>query len=282
VKFRRHGDDRDDVVWPQSIRDPEIKPYVGWMLGSVDTIEKVDDHITVTLKNNDAFWQYVTATKPGVISRPSRRPTRDIGKPDVGVIGTGPFKFELVSGDRIVLTQRRLLGQGQRRPYLNRRSRSRRTRPRTAGLQTGELSAVIGAIPGDQLPLVQGMADVDLQLTDSYLTDFIAFNTQVPPFDNVKLRQALNHAVDKVGVRTVSLGDFAVDAKATQVGQAMWLFNADLWSAAFETLPDYAVDMEEGRRAAGESGVADQLDGKTITVDRTHAHRAGARLQDAS
>ena len=83
-------------------------------------------------------------------------------------------------------------------------------------------------------------------------------------------------------MRTVSLGDFAVDARATQVGQAMWLFNEDLWSAAFETLPDYAVDMEKAAALLAESGVADQLDGKVITVDENPVRIAQAlALQDA-
>ena len=123
---------------------------------------------------------------------------------------------------------------------------------------------------------------MDLQLTDIFLTDFIAFNTQVPPFDNVKVRQALNYAVDKVGVRTVSLGDFAVDARATQVGPAVWLFDTELWSAAFETLPDYAFDMEKAAALLAESGVADQLDGKIITTDENPVRVAQAlALQDA-
>ena len=280
----------DDVVYSlERIRNPDIGAYVGWMLGSVDTIEKVDDlTVTVTLKNNDAFWQYVTATTAGhVISKAfAEAHPEDIGKPDVGIIGTGPFKFESwSSGDQIVLTRNDdYWDKANGGPYLDTVTFKILTdaTTRTAGLQTGELSAVIGAIPGDQLPLVQGMADVDLQLTDSYLTDFIAFNTQVPPFDNVKLRQALNYAVDKVGVRTVSLGDFAVDARATQVGQAMWLFNQDLWSAAFDALPDYAMDMEKAAALLAESGVADQLDGKIITVDENPVRIAQAlALQDA-
>ena len=71
---------------------------------------------------------------------------------------------------------------------------------RVAGLQTGEVSMALGsdAVPPDQMPLVLAMEHVDLQLTDSYLTYFLAFNTQRPPFDNVKVRQALNYALDKV------------------------------------------------------------------------------------
>ena len=76
-----------DVVYSlERIRNPDVGSYVSWMLGSVDTIEMVDDYtVTVTLKNNDAFWQYVTATTAGhVISKAfAEAHPEDLGKPDV-------------------------------------------------------------------------------------------------------------------------------------------------------------------------------------------------------
>lgn len=281
----------DDVVYSmERTRNPDVGSYVAWMYGSVDTIEKVDDAtVKVTLKNNDAFWQYVPATTAGhVISKAfAEAHPDDLGKPGTGVIGTGPFKFvEWNSGDSIVLARNDdYWDKANGGPYLDTVTFKVLTdaTTRTAGLQTGELSGVIGAIPGDQLPIVQQMSNVDLQLSDSFLTDFIAFNTQVAPFDNVKVRQALNYAIDKPAVRQVSLGDFAADARATQVGPAMWLFDTDLWKAAFDTVPDYAFDMDKAKALLEESGVADQLNGKVITVDENPVRMAQAlALQDAA
>jgi len=153
----------DDVVYSmERIRSPETASYVGWMYGSVDTIEKVDDYtVVVTLKNNDAFWQYVTATTAGhIISQDfAEAHPEDLGTPDVGVVGTGPFKFESwASGDQIVLTRNDdYWDKANGGPYLDTVTFKVLVdaTTRTAGLQTGELSAVLGAIPGDQLPLVQ-------------------------------------------------------------------------------------------------------------------------------
>ena len=100
----------DDVVYTlERTRNPDTGSYVGWMFGSVDTIEATDaSTVVVTLKNNDAFWQYVPATTAGhIISKAfAEAHPEDIGKPDVGVIGTGPFKFDSwSSGDQIVLSR---------------------------------------------------------------------------------------------------------------------------------------------------------------------------------
>ena len=146
----------DDVVYSlERIRNPDVGAYVGWMLGSVDTIEKVDDYtVTVTLKNNDAFWQYVTATTAGhVISKAfAEAHPDDIGKPDVGVIGTGPFKFESwSSGDQIVLTRNDdYWDKANGGPYLDTVTFKILTdaTTRTAGLQTGELSGGHRCHPG--------------------------------------------------------------------------------------------------------------------------------------
>jgi peptide/nickel transport system substrate-binding protein len=204
----------------------------------------------------------------------------------VGVIGTGPFKFQSWStGDQIALARHDdYWDKANGGPYLDTVSFKILTEAttRVAGLGTGELSAILASIPGDQLPIVQGMPDVTLQMTDTYLTDFIAFNTQVAPFDNAALRQALNYAVDKVAVRQVSLGDFALDARATQIGPAMWVFDKELWEAAYPQVPDYAYDMDMARQLLEQSGVADQLDGKVITTDENPVRLAQALALQAA
>jgi peptide/nickel transport system substrate-binding protein len=135
---------------------------------------------------------------------------------------------------------------------------------RVAGLQTGELDLVLGAIPPDQIPAVQKMENVQLTLTEDYFNDFIAFNTQRPPLDNVKVRQALNYAVDKAQVTQTLLGDAGAVARAVPVGPRIWVFEKEKWQAAYEKLPAYEYDLEKARQLLAESGVADQLNGKEI------------------
>ena len=98
----------DDVIFSmERTRNPETASYVGWMYNSVDTIERTDDWtVTVKLKEPDALWQYVLATTAGhVISKAYYEANAEtFGKPEGGVLGTGPFKFvSWATGSEIVL-----------------------------------------------------------------------------------------------------------------------------------------------------------------------------------
>jgi peptide/nickel transport system substrate-binding protein len=281
----------DDVVFSmERTRDPEAGNYLGWMYSSVDTIEKVDDYtVKVTLAQPDAFWQYVPATMAGkVISKAYFEAHQDTyGRPEGGAMGTGPFTFvRWESGDLIELARNDAYwDKANGGPYLDRiifKVLPEAT-TRVAGLQTGEIGAVIQALPGDQLPIVASMEGVDLQTQPSYYAEVIAINTQRPPFDDVKVRQALGYALDKVAVRKSTNGDYAADAeKSTTVPPWLWTFDEDLWRAGWDALPSYAVDLDKAKQLLDESGVADQLNGKVITTDSNEIHLGQAlALQDA-
>ncbi len=269
----------DDVIFSmERIRNPDTASYVGWMYANVDTIEQTGDwQITVKLTQPDALWQYVPATTAGhVISKAHAEANADtIGKPETGVLGTGPFKFVSWStGSEIVLEKYDgYWDKANGGPYLD--SVVFKILPeattRVAGLQTGEVHALLGtdATPSDQLPIVQGMDNVTIDFQDSYLSYFLAFNTQLPPFDNVKVRQALNYAMDKVLLtqNLYSAPEAVSVAKAVDVMPRLWTFEQEKWQTAYDTLPDYAFDMEKAKQLLEESGVADQLNGMTITTD---------------
>ena len=269
----------DDVIFSmERTRDPETASYLGWMYASVDTIEKSDDWtVKVTLKAPDALWQYVPATTAGhVISKAYYEANKEtFGKPEGGLLGTGPFKFvSWATGSELVIEKYAdYWDKANGGPYLDKvifKILPEAT-TRVAGLQTGEVSMALGsdAVPPDQMPLVLDMEHVDLQLTDSYLTYFLAFNTQRPPFDNVKVRQALNYALDKVQLtqNLFPVTEAAVVARAVDVMPRLWTFEQEKWAAAYESLPAYEFNMEKAKQLLDESGVADQLNGKVITTD---------------
>ena len=269
----------DDVIFSmERTRNPETASYLGWMYASVDTIEKTDDWtVKVTLKAPDALWQYVPATTAGhVISKAYYEAHKEtFGKPEGGLLGTGPFKFvSWATGTELVIEKYAdYWNKANGGPYLDKVTFKilPEATTRVAGLQTGEVSMALGsdAVPPDQMPLVLDMEHVDLQLTDSYLTYFLAFNTQRPPFDNVKVRQALNYALDKVQLtqNLFPVTEAAVVARAVDVMPRLWTFEQSTWAAAYETLPAYEFNMEKAKQLLDESGVADQLNGKVITTD---------------
>ena len=269
----------DDVIFSmERTRNPETASYLGWMYDSVDTIEKVDDWtLKVTLKTPDALWQYVPATTGGhVISKSYFEANQEtFGKPEGGVLGTGPFKFiSWSTGSEIDLAKYDgYWNKANGGPYLD--TLVFKILPeattRIAGLQTGEVQALLGtdATPSDQLPIVQAMDNVTMDFQDSYLSYFLAFNTQVTPLDNPKVRQALNYALDKVLLtqNLYAVPEAVTVAKAVDVMPRIWTFEESTWQKAYDALPDYTFDMEKARALLDESGVADELNGLSITTD---------------
>ena len=133
-----------------------------------------------------------------------------------------------------------------------------------AGLDTGEIDYLVNNVPSDQYATVEGFDNVNLTFAPSFYGEWITFNTQEAPFDNAMVRQALNYATDKAGLRALYWPD-TPETKATLVYPSMWTFETDAWQAAWDVLPAYDQDLEKARQLLDESGVADQLNGMTIS-----------------
>jgi peptide/nickel transport system substrate-binding protein len=262
----------EDVVFSlDRIRNPDLGSYVGWMLGSVADVKATDDStVVITLSQPDALFEYALAsTAAHVVNKAFVEANGDkYGTPEVGSIGTGPFKFaEWKSGDlqRLVRNDD-YWNKANGGPYLDEVIIKILPEPttRVAGLETGEIDYMISMVPSDQYATVEKMEDVTLSFIPSYYGEWITFNTQAPPFDNVKLRQALNYAFDKRAIRQLYYGPEADETKATLVNPTLWTFEQDAWQAGWDELPAYDVDLDKARQLLDESGVADQLNGKEI------------------
>lgn len=262
----------EDVVFSlDRVRSAELGSYVSWMLAKVSTVEAPDaSTVVITLSEPDALLEYALATTAAhVVSKAFVEANGDkFGKPEVGSMGTGPFKFvEWKTGDsQKVARFDDYWDKANGGPYLDEITIKIIPEPttRVAGLQTGEIDFIINNIPSDQYETVKGIAEVDLSFTDSYYGEWITFNTKQAPFDNVKVRQALNYAFDKKAVRELYYGADAQPTKSTLVNPSLWTFEEAAWQAAWDALPAYDVDLEKAKQLLDESGVADQLNGKEI------------------
>jgi peptide/nickel transport system substrate-binding protein len=262
----------EDVVFSLNrIRDPELGSYVGWMLGNVADVTAPDDRtVVITMSQPDALLEYALAsTAAHVVSKAFVESFgEDYGTPGVGSIGTGPFKFvEWVSGDHQTLARNDdYWDKASGGPYLDEIVIKILTEPttRVAGLDTGEIDYLVNNVPSDQYETVKGFDNVSLTFVPSFYGEWITFNTQLPPFDNVQVRQAMNYALDKAGLRALYRPE-SPDTKATLVYPTMWTFEDAAWQAAWDALPAYDQDLEKAAQLLEESGVADQLNGMTIS-----------------
>jgi glutathione transport system substrate-binding protein len=83
---------------------------------------------------------------------------------------------------------------------------------RAAMLQTGEATFAF-PIPYEQAKVLEGNAKLDLVAAPSILQRYISLNVTQKPFDNLKVRQALNYAINKDALIKVAFSGYAVPAE---------------------------------------------------------------------
>ncbi|MGO0059442.1 ABC transporter substrate-binding protein [Brevibacillus fluminis] len=261
----------DDVIFSlERTRDPKTASYVGWMFSNVDKIEKAGDWtVKVTLKEPDANWQYAMATSAGhVISKAYYEAHKaNFGKPDGGTMGTGPFKFvSWQTGSELVLEKNPNYWNKEGGPYLDKIVYKviPEGMTRITGLKTGQINMALN-LPLDLQEVVAKMDNVKVSRSDSFLSDFIAFNTQRKPFNDVKVRQAISHALDRQKIVTELIKDAGIAGKTVPIPPALWTFEKDKWEKAYSEIPDYTFDTDKAKQLLSESSVPTGFSGKILT-----------------
>ncbi len=112
-------------------------------------------------------------------------------------MGTGPFKFaKWVPADRYELTANPDYWGGA--PKIKRLTLRQipEASTRVASLVAGE-TQIIEEVPIDLLPQVEQSSGVGVAAVESTVGLILTFDTRKPPFDDVRVRRALNFAVNK-------------------------------------------------------------------------------------
>jgi peptide/nickel transport system substrate-binding protein len=116
-------------------------------------------------------------------------------------VGTGPYLFEALTESQMRL--KRFDGYRGQQPYYSQltvefigdaQSRGQR-------LLDGDLDVALFPT-SSQIGSFNRNADYEVQMSTSARTIFVALNNQKPPFDDVRVRQAVNYAIDKSTIVT--------------------------------------------------------------------------------
>ncbi|EIC83203.1 glutathione ABC transporter substrate-binding protein GsiB [Serratia sp. M24T3] len=83
---------------------------------------------------------------------------------------------------------------------------------RAAMLQTGEADLAY-PVPYEQAALLEKNSKLNLVTSPSILQRYISFNVTQKPFDNLKVRQAINYAINKQALIKVAFAGYAVPAE---------------------------------------------------------------------
>lgn len=122
-------------------------------------------------------------------------------------VGTGPYSFvEWVRGERLVLERNDDYFDGTP-PLAGIEYRIvPEASTRVALLETGEADVILRVSP-DEAARLEGAEGIALKTTPTARSMFVAINLTRAPFDDARVRQAINHAVDVRGIIDALFGE---------------------------------------------------------------------------
>ncbi|MEW6265617.1 MAG: ABC transporter substrate-binding protein [Thermodesulfobacteriota bacterium] len=198
--------------------------YLNLSLGQVKEIKVIDDY-TVSLStakpyapliNNLALWLCPILSPKAMAAH----------KDQIGLnpVGTGPFKFvKWVKGDQIVLERNDNYWGGKAKVDRIILKSIPEPSARLMALQSGAVDIADDLDP-DSIALVKKDAKLAVVERPSINVGYLALNTEKPALKNVKVRQAMAHAIDKdTLIKTIFQG-LAIPAK-NPFAPTIWGYN---------------------------------------------------------
>lgn len=135
---------------------------------------------------------------------------------------------------------------------------------RTAGLQTGEYD-VVYPMTADQIAAVSGDTNITITSTPSNIMRYVTLNADVEALSDVRVRQAINYAVDKDAYVAVMYAGYATIADSVFPSTISYYKSHDV----------YKFDVAKAKELMAEAGYADGFD-LTIWCDNTTQEIKGA------
>jgi dipeptide transport system substrate-binding protein len=231
------------------------------------SIEKVDDHtVKFVLKEPDApFIANMGMDFASISSAEYADQMMAAGTPeqvDLQPVGTGPFQFVAYQKDAVIRYQAHADYWEGKAPLDNLVfAITPDASVRWQKLQAGECHVMPYPNPAD-LEAMKNHPDVEVLEQEGLNVGYLAFNAQKPPFDNVRVRQALNMAVNKEAIIEAVFQGAGTVAK-NPIPPTIWSYN--------DAVEDYPYDPDQAKKILEEEGVTDlQTDLWAMPVQRPY------------
>ncbi len=212
---------------------------------NIQRVEKVDSH-TVRIVIDRPFAPFLanlglmaaSIVSPTAMKRSGKNFTHH-------PVGTGPFRFiRWEQGKTITLTKNPHYWGGSPRLENLVYEVIPDARQRLMSLQSGSVDVAFGLALTD-LQLVRLHPDLNLMRVTGNNVSFMAMNTQRAPFDDVRVRRAINHAINKETLINYAYQGLAIPA-AGPIPPGMWSYN--------EKIPRYKYDPKQARALLQDAG----------------------------
>jgi len=218
----------------------------------LETVEKVDEHtVRIKLTHPEApFIANLGMDFASILSAEYADKMSEAGTPekvDLQPVGTGPYRFAAYQKDAVIRYRSHPDYWGGEAPVDKLVfSITPDASVRYAKLKAGECHVMPYPNPAD-LEAMQSDASVNLMSQEGLNVGYLAFNVEKAPFDDKRVRQALNMAINKDAIiEAVFLG--AGKVAKNPIPPTIWSYNEDT--------QDYPYDPEKAKSLLAEAGVA--------------------------
>ena len=235
----------------ERILDPNTGSRRRTNLEVIEAMEVLDKYtVKVILKNRfSPFLTYLVGAYGAIIPKESLDQDGKVSHP----VGTGPFAFvEWVKNDHLNLAR---FGEYWRTgvPYLD--AVIFKPLPdeavRLTALRTGAVD-IIHSLPEKMLPVLtqKEQKEFTLQVQPGVAWRMVIMNNRKPPFDNVKLRQAVNYALDREELMAALTWGFGTVKNQIWPKDSFWHMDN----------PAVGYDPEKAKQLLKEAGHPDGID----------------------
>jgi dipeptide transport system substrate-binding protein len=217
------------------------------------SIEKVDDHTVkfVLNKPEAPFLADLAMDFASILSAEYAEQMMEAGTPEqlnLQPVGTGPFQLVAYQKDAVIRYQAHP-DHWEGKAALDNLifAITPDASVRLQKLQAGECHVMPYPNPAD-LEAIRQNQNIKLMEQEGLNVGYLAFNTEKEPFDDPKVRQALNMAVNKQAIIDAVFQGAGTIAK-NPIPPTMWSYN--------DEVEDYPYDPERAKQLLQEAGVTD-------------------------
>ncbi|ARJ40620.1 glutathione ABC transporter substrate-binding protein GsiB [Pantoea alhagi] len=247
-----------------SDEDNHLKRYN--LFKHIATTEVVDPTtVKITLKQPFSAFINILAHPAAAMISPTA--LKKYGK-EIGFhpVGTGPYQFVTWNQTDFVKVKKwdgywkpgyPKLDSITWRPIVDNNTRA-------AMLQTGEANFAF-PIPYEQAKRLEQNSKLDLVSTPSIMQRYISFNVTQKPFDNPKVREAINYAINREALSKVAFAGYATPATGIVPPSIPWA----------QSYPAIEYNPAKARQLLKEAGYPD---GFSTTLWSSHNHSTAQKV----
>jgi len=221
----------------------------------VESIKATGEHeVTIVLKQTDSSFEWTVS--PGsllITSAAFLENGEKIGTPETKILGTGPYRVTDFAPDSHVTLERNDAWWGGKAEIAKIRFEFiAEDSTRLLAMRQGEADIALN-VPLEQLDQWQKLDGVKVETATDRSLVTLAFNTAVKPFDDVHVRRAFAHAVDREGIVKSILGGHA-EVATTLPSPSQWagLPAAEVQSM-YAAMPQYGFDLAKAKAELAQS-----------------------------